>query len=66
MYEVGKLDDMQKNDALEKLNNNELFLCRNVLNLLIFNLIYRWQNKSAYFDLILILVKRITLGIISV
>lgn len=66
MYEVGKLDDMQKNDVLEKLNNNELFLCRNVLNLLIFNFIYRWQNKSAHFDLILILVKRITLGIISV
>ena len=41
MYEVGKLDDMQKNDVLEKLNNNEQYLTRNVLNLLIFNFIYR-------------------------
>jgi len=40
MYDVGKLDDMQKDEVLERVNDNEQNLSRNVLNILIFSFIY--------------------------
>ena len=41
MYDVGKLDDMQKDEVLDKVNDNEQTLTRNVLNMLIFSFIYQ-------------------------
>ena len=40
MYDIGKLDDMQKDEVLERVNDNEQNLTRNVLNMLIFSFIY--------------------------
>ena len=41
MYDLGKLDDMQKDETLEKVNDNEQFLTRNVLNMFIYSFLYR-------------------------
>ena len=40
MYDTGELDDMKKDEVLERINNNELLLTRNVLNMFIFSFIY--------------------------
>lgn len=41
MYDVGKMDDMQKDEVLERLYDNDHFLTRNVLNLFIFNFLFQ-------------------------
>lgn len=41
MYDVGKLDDMQKDEVLQKLYDNDHYLTRNILSLFIFNFIYQ-------------------------
>ena len=41
MYsEEGKLDDLQRNEVMEKLSNPDLYLQRNILNKLVFNFIF--------------------------
>ena len=40
MYDTGELDDMKKDEVLERINDNELLLTRNVLNMFIFSFIY--------------------------
>jgi len=40
MYDTGELDDMKKDEVLERINDNELLLTRNVLNIFIFSFIY--------------------------
>lgn len=41
MYDVGKLNDMQKDEVLERINDNQLLLTRNVLNMIVFSFIYQ-------------------------
>ena len=41
MYDVGKLNDMQKDEVLERINDNSLLLTRNVLNMIVFSFIYQ-------------------------
>lgn len=41
MYDVGKMDDMQKDEVLERLYSSDHYLTRNILSLFIFNFIYQ-------------------------
>lgn len=41
MYDAGRMNDMQKDEVLERVNDNDQFLTRNVLNMFIYNFIYQ-------------------------
>ena len=40
MYDAGRMNDMQKDEVLDRVNDNDLYLTRNVLNLFIYRFIY--------------------------
>ena len=40
MYDVGQLDDMQKNEAIDRIKNYNLPFTRNLINQVIFNFIH--------------------------